>query len=71
MGELETPEERARRFGRIDDAVAAIENVLFPVTPSEEAIARRLLGDRDTGHAPEDVAADLLRQALEGREGPR
>jgi hypothetical protein len=68
--ERETPEERSRRFGRIDDAVAAIEDLLFPVTQEEELTARRLLCDQDGGGAAE-LSTDLLRQLKEALEGPR
>jgi hypothetical protein len=68
--ERETPEERSRRFGRIDDAVAAIEDLLFPVTPEEEMTARRLLGDQDAG-GPAELSGGLLRQVKEVLEDPR
>jgi hypothetical protein len=68
--ERETPEERSRRFGRIDDAVAAIEDLLFPVTPEEETTARRLLCDQDASGVAE-LSVDLLRQVTDLLEDPR
>jgi hypothetical protein len=70
MSEFETVEERARRYGRIDDVLAAIEDALFPVTAEQNAIARRLLTFQDGGKrapaVPAEPLAEPLGQTLEG-----